>query len=404
MRNKVELKKAILWSICAMILLNIAFGLINYYEYKKYTDNFNSKIAMIITKLGEEYQNIKKNDIMGILNSDELKDSNLLEDYGIDLNKDSLILQNDVYFKRFLVTNVIILSILGLVILAIFLKYNYSKDRKLDEITRYIEEINNKNYKLDIADNSEDELSILKNELYKITIMLKETAENSVKDKLFLKDSLSDISHQLKTPLTSISILLDNILENPEMDEKSKNEFLIDIKREIININFLINSLLKISKLDSETVKFINKEESIGHILNESVKNVETLCDLKNIKIEIEGNMESKLYCDAKWQIEAITNILKNAVEHSYENSKIEVFFEQNKVYSRIEIIDYGTGINQEDLPHIFERFYKAKNSSSDSVGIGLALSKSIIEKNNGYVDVQSKVGKGTKFIIKYFA
>lgn len=118
------------------------------------------------------------------------------------------------------------------------MKYNNSKDEKLKEITRYIEEINNKNYKLDIEDNTEDELSILKNEVYKTTIMLKETAENSVQDKVNLKDSLSDISHQLKTPLTSITIMIDNILENPEMDKETRIEFVKDIKREIINVIF----------------------------------------------------------------------------------------------------------------------------------------------------------------------
>ena len=145
------------------------------------------------------------------------------------------------------------------VLISIFLKYNHSKDKKLKEITKYIEEINNKNYKLDIEDNTEDELSILKNEIYKTTIMLKEVAENSMKDKTCLKDSLSDISHQLKTPLTSIIIMLDNILDNPNMDDATKNEFIKDIKREIVNINFLVESLLKISKLDASSVTFINK-------------------------------------------------------------------------------------------------------------------------------------------------
>lgn len=145
----------------------------------------------------------------------------------------------------------------------VFLKYNKSKDKKLAEITRYIEEINNKNYKLDIDDNTEDELSILKNEIYKTTVMLKEVAENSRLDKANLKDSLSDISHQLKTPLTSITIMLDNILDNKDMDEDTRNDFIKDIKREIINVNFFVETLLKLSKLDANSIKFINKEEDI---------------------------------------------------------------------------------------------------------------------------------------------
>ena len=115
------------------------------------------------------------------------------------------------------------------------------------------------------------------------------------------------------------------------------------------------------------------------------------------------GNTKSKIYCDAKWQIEAISNIIKNGVEHSKEAGIIDIYFEENKIYSQIKIKDYGIGIDSEDLPHIFERFYKGKNSSSESIGIGLALSKSIIEKNNGSIEVSSELSKGTEFIIKYF-
>lgn len=124
---------------------------------------------------------------------------------------------------------------------------------------------------------------------------------------------------------------------------------------------------------------------------------------MKNIKINFNGNKESKVKCDFKWQVEAITNILKNCIEHSNTNSKISINYEENKIYSKIEIKDEGVGIDKEDLPHIFERFYKGKNSSSDSIGIGLALTKSIIEKNNGYISINSKLNEGSIFTIKYF-
>lgn len=115
------------------------------------------------------------------------------------------------------------------------------------------------------------------------------------------------------------------------------------------------------------------------------------------------GDNEIKICCDMKWQVEALTNILKNCVEHSNQGGLIEILYEQNKIYSKIEIKDYGIGIDKEDLPHIFERFYKGKNSKTESVGIGLALAKSIIESNSGYIGVQSEKGVGTKFVIKYF-
>ena len=156
------------------------------------------------------------------------------------------------------------------------------------------------------------------------------------------------------------------------MPEDIKKDFIKDIKREIINIKFLVESILKLSKIDSNSIKFIKKEVFV------------------------------KTICDLKWQVEAITNILKNCIEHSYENRKIYINYNQNNMYTELKIEDNGTGIDAKDLPHIFERFYKGKNSSSDSVGIGLALSKSIIESNNGYIQVDSKLNKGTTFIIKY--
>lgn len=403
MKNKVELKKTMIYILLAIVLATIVFSRIYYYQYRYYTNNFNSKISTIVTKLIEEYPELSKSEIIELLNSKENNNQELFNTYGIDLNNDSVVMENDKKFAYFSIINILFIIFFATLIVIIFLKYNKSKDKKLNEITKYIEEINNKNYKLYIDDNTEDELSILQNEIYKTTIMLKEVADNSKEDKIKLKDSLSDISHQLKTPLTSITILIDNIIENKDMDETTRTEFAKDIKREITNINFLVQSLLKLSKLDADSVKFMNEDVNISEIINCSIKNVSVLSDLKNIDIEVNGDKNAKIYCDLKWQVEAITNILKNCVEHSKSNGKVQISYEENQVYSIIKIRDYGVGIYKEDLPHIFERFYKGKNSSNESIGIGLALSKTIIESNNGYIGVESELEKGTEFIIKYF-
>ena len=403
MKNKVELKKAILTNCIVIFIICIIFQICMFYQYTVYTDNFNQKIGMIISNVKSKYPNVDTNELIKILNDKTDIDLELFKEYGIDLDRDSILIQNDKNFVKFSVVNLCFLIGLATIVLFIFIKYNKEKDQKLKEITRYIEEINNRNYKLDIEDNTEDELSILKNEIYKTTVMLKEVAENSVQDKVNLKNSLSDISHQLKTPLTSMSVMIDNILDNPQMDEDIKSEFIKDIRRGIININFLVNTLLKLSKLDANSVHFINKNVYVNDIINESIKNVSVLCDLKNINIVANGGKEIRLCCDIKWQVEAITNILKNCIEHSSENSKIEIEYEENNVYIKIQIRDHGIGINKQDLPHIFERFYKGKNSSNESIGIGLSLTKSIVEKNNGYIDAQSEEGRGTTFKIKYF-
>ncbi len=402
MKNKVELKKAILCSLIAIVIFGLLFGAINFYEYRKYTKNFNDDINNIIVNVIQKYPDVDKNELIEILNSEKENKVDVLYNYGIDIDKSSAILSNDTLFYNFTFLNLFVLLSSLLSILFIMLKYNHNKDKKLKEITRYIEEINNRNYKLDIDDNTEDELSILKNEIYKTTVMLKEQAENSLNDKIAIKDSLSDISHQLKTPLTSITILLDNIIDNPNMDNETKTMFVKDIRREIININFLVQSLLKLSKFDANVIDYSRKENNIIDIIKEAVSRVATLADLKNVKVKINGNSTDTIFCDFTWQVEAITNIVKNSIEYSNSNDVVEIYFENNKVYSQIIIKDNGKGIDSQDIKHIFDRFYKGKNSSSDSVGIGLALAKTIIEKDNGTVTVDSVLGKGTIFTIKY--
>ncbi len=402
MKNKIELKKMCITSCIIIIIFLITFSILIYKQYKTYTYNFNQKIAGIIDNVLEKYPDIEKREIVEILNSSDKTNNEILREYGIELDKDSVILENNTDFQKFIIIDVSTLIVFILILSIIVFKYNHSESKKINEITKYIEEINRGNYKLNIEENTEDELSILKNELYKITIKLKEVAENSQKDKTTLKDSLSDISHQIKTPITSILIMLDNILSDENMPEDIKKDFIKDIKREIVNIKFLVESILKLSKIDSNSIKFIKKEVFIKDIINEAVKNVSMLSELKNIEIIVSGDDSIKTICDLKWQVEAITNILKNCIEHSYENKKIYINYNQNNMYTELKIEDNGTGIDAKDLPHIFERFYKGKNSSSDSVGIGLALSKSIIESNNGYIQVDSELNKGTAFIIKY--
>lgn len=402
MKNKVELKRYIIFTLIISVCLLILFLLINIYEYNTYTINFNNKISQIISALQDKYPMLSEVDIMEILNSDDNNSSDIFDKYGIDINNTSILIKNDKSYNNFLILNMTFLSITIILLLIIFLLYNKKKEKQICNITKYIEQINKKNYELQIDSISEDELSILKNEIYKTTIMLKEAAENSNLDKINLKKSLEDISHQLKTPLTSILIMLDDLIDDPDMDAIVRNDFLRDIKREVVNINFLVQVLLKLSKFDSNTVHFVKENTSVRNILDSAIKNVSTLCDLKNVDINITSNEEAEIYCDSRWQIEAITNILKNCIEHSKDNQKILINYSQNNVYTMVEIRDFGEGILEKDLPHIFERFYKGENSSLDSIGIGLALTKTIIEEDNGTISVNSSQ-EGTTFTIKYF-
>ena len=403
LENKVHLKRFLLMSLIPIIVFLIIGNIFFFYQYQSYIQNYNSKIAVIVSLVEEEYPNIDRSELISILNSDDKVSEDIFSRYGIDVQKESIIIENDRLFSRFIIIYNILFIGLALSIILLYLKHENDQDKEIKRIVKCIKEINKKNYAINIEDNTEDELSILKNEIYKTTVMLKKMAESSKDDKLRLKDSLSDISHQLKTPLTSINIMLDNILDNPNMDEDTKEKFIQSIKREVTNISNLATEILKLSKFDANVVRFENKEVLVKDIIKKAISNVEMMAEIKNVEIKVVFHDNVKLVCDLNWQVEAIINILKNCIEHSSENSFINIEVIDNKIYKEIIIKDSGEGIDKKDLLHIFERFYKGKNSSKDSVGIGLALAKKIIEMNNGSISVNSVKGKGTIFTIRYY-
>lgn len=395
MKNKKKYSKLIMFTLITfgiIILLNVML----YYHVNK---NYNNKIVNIISTIKEKYPEIKDDEIFDIIKNNVK--TNTFNRYSFDLDGIVLIKENKTIFVSYFIILLFIYLIICLVYLTIIINNDKRKEKEINEVIKIIEEINNKNYSFKMKDINEEDLSLLKNEIYKTTIMLNEISEISKKDKKELEESLEDISHQLKTPLTSILIMIDTLLDDEDMNQNTREDFLRNMKREVMNINFLVKSILKLSRLDTNTVKFISKKESVKEIINEAILNVSLLSDLKNVKIETNLS-DSFITCDYKWQIEALTNILKNSIEHSYENNKVLIESSENNAYVKIIIKDFGTGIAKEDINHIFERFYKGKDSDYDSIGIGLALSKSIIEKQNGKISVESS-DDGTTFTIKYF-
>ena len=395
-------KKIIISYVLIILSFIVAFNIFYIKLNDKNRIRYNQTLNSIIYQVSIKYPLVNNKDIIEILDGKVIS-KNVLKKYGIDIDNDYLILNSKKdYIQGLIINNTIIIIFIILFILISFInKKNQSK--KIKEITNLIEQINRKNYYLNIDNNTEDELSILKNEIYKTTIMLKEEAYNSNKDKDNIKKSIEDISHQLKTPLTSISIMLDNIIDDPDMDANVRSDFINDINREINNINFLVKSLLKLSRFDINAVNYNNDFNNIKLIVNKVVNNVSTLSDLKNIKVNINIQDDFNLYCDFNWQVEALTNIVKNSIEHSFKDKNIIINASDEKLYSKIEITNYGIGINDKDIKHIFDRFYKGENSNEDSFGIGLSLAKTIIEKNNGKISVLSKKNDKTTFTIKYY-
>lgn len=402
MKNREYLKKYLIQILIVVIVFLISYIFVSKLEYNEYKRNFNYKINGIFLFLQEKYPDITKEDLIEILNSDNSK-TNILEEYGYDVEIDSLLVQNDELNVRYNIYKLVIIGLCLVALIYLFVTSHLESDKEIDKIIRLLEKINHKNYELNIDELSEDKLSILREEIYKTTIMLKENADNSLKDKINIKNSLQDISHQLKTPLTSINIMLDNISDDPNMKTEVREEFIRHIKREMASITFLVQAILKLSRFESNTITFYPKEVSVQKIIDAVISNVSNLSDLKNICIVVDNRCKNKIKCDFKWQVEALTNILKNAIEYSYNDNKVILECNDNNLYTEFRIKDFGKGMSEEDTINIFKRFYKGKNAGKDSIGIGLSLSKAIIEKDNGQIVVESKKEKGTTFIIKYF-
>jgi signal transduction histidine kinase len=245
----------------------------------------------------------------------------------------------------------------------------------------------------------EDELSGLRNELYKLTVLYKEQAENAQAGKVALADSVANISHQLKTPLTSAVILTDNLLESPEMEPDVRTKFLREISRQLVGMKWLVITMLKLSRLDAGVVEFQKENVSLKKIAEESMQNLEMMAQWKEIQFQTSLS-EVTVRGDGKWLAEALQNIVKNAIEHSPQGGVIEMQTSENEVYSEVSVRDHGAGISDLDQKHLFERFYKASKVENENVGIGLALAKEIVEKQNGSITVASGAD-GTCFSIR---
>ena len=276
------------------------------------------------------------------------------------------------------------------------------KDKEIAALTGYLKQIGSGGDTLKIDENDEGELSKLRNEIYKLTVLLRESAAESDKHSKALSSSLADISHQIRTPLTAASVLMDNVAANPEMDAGTRREFLNEARGRLRLVSDLCVTLLRLSRFDSGTVELRPAPVTARQLIDAAVNNVSVLLDVKNITPVVGGDLDVRFTADLYWQTEALTNIIKNAAEHSPENGVIRVTAENTGLFAAIRVSDEGEGIDETDLPHIFERFYKAKNAGADSFGVGLSLAKTVIERDNGTLRAVSEKGKGSTFTAAY--
>ncbi|MFS0824540.1 sensor histidine kinase [Bacillus sp. 1P02SD] len=294
---------------------------------------------------------------------------------------------------------VLITSVLLIGCCLAFTKWRY---REIEKLSGYLRKITSGDYSLDIRDNHEGELSILKSDIYKVTLKLSEHSSLLQQDKLKLTNAISDISHQLKTPLTSMMVMAD-LLGEAKLDTAKRIEFTNNIRVQLERIEWLVSSLLKLSKIDAGTVPFKKDTVYVSELVERAVHPVLVPMDVKQQSLIVEGDQEVSIIGDFNWTAEGLINILKNCVEHTQEGGNISILFSENALYTEIIISDNGKGIAKEDLPYIFKRFYKGKNAGEDSIGIGLAMAYSIIKSQQGDIEVKSAEGRGTTFIIKFY-
>lgn len=298
------------------------------------------------------------------------------------------------------VTAGILILISGLVSIAIHLSTEYYRYKKLQKLSSDLDRLLISGTPLPIREYSEGELSILADQIQKMTLRLTESAEAIKADKVYLADSLADISHQLRTPLTSMN-LTTSMLRDPELSTEKRMELTGELRSLLTRTEWLVETLLKLSKLDAGTVKLAQDPVRVKNLVARAAKPIAIPMDLRNQTLII-NCAEETFTGDLVWTAEALGNILKNCMEHTPEGGTITVTAQETALYTQIEVQDTGAGFDAKDIPHLFERFYKGSNASENSYGIGLALARTVITAQNGTVQAANG-STGAKFVIKFY-
>ena len=296
------------------------------------------------------------------------------------------------------------LALVGLVctgFVLLLVRYQRAVSAKVAGLSEYLRRIDAGDYALDVRDNGEGSFSLLKNDLYKVTVRLREQAELLQKDKTALSNLVADISHQIKTPLTSLGVLADLLAEDPP--KANRRAFVERLRAQLGRIQWLVAALLKLARLDAGTAAFKSEPVNVRRLIERALEPLQIPLEIKKQRLEVHGEADASFTGDLNWSAEALTNVVKNCVEHTPEGGKIEISYRANVLYAEIIVSDDGEGIASRDMPNIFNRFYRGANAGENSVGIGLALAKAIFTAQGGDITVHSQRGMGTSFAIRIF-
>ena len=272
--------------------------------------------------------------------------------------------------------------------------------RRLQQLSLDLDRLLHSGVPMPISDYAEGELAVLGSQIQKMTLRLTEAAETLARDKADLADAMADISHKLRTPLTAMNLTV-SMLSAPELPEARRLELTRELRRLLSRTDWLVEALLKLSRLDAGTVTFAAEPVAVADLIRQAATPLAIPMELREQRLRVHCGAES--FCgDLTWTAEALGNLLKNAVEHTPVGGAITVTARETALFTQIDVEDTGSGFVPEDIPRLFERFYKGKNASEHSYGIGLALARKIVAEQNGTIQAMN-TSTGAKFTIKFY-
>lgn len=277
----------------------------------------------------------------------------------------------------------------------IFIYRNKKEARRIQELAGYLEQVNTGDAVI-LSAHREDDFSKLEDEIYKTVTFLYQTKEEAVQIKNNFAENLSNIAHQIKTPITAVSLSV-------EMMKNECGKYTEQIQKQILRLTRLEEALLVLSRLDAGTLVLKREEIDVFTVLSLAAENLQELLLQSGTSIEIPQQDEMAVLADLDWTMEAFINLMKNCMEHN-EGGNIYCSYDQNPIYTEICIWDEGEGFAKEDVPHLFERFYRGKNAGEGGIGIGLALAREIIERQNGTIRAKNMPKGGACFEIRFYS
>lgn len=294
----------------------------------------------------------------------------------------------------------VLLSGTGLCILQIVFAEKRYKEIRL--LSQQLDEILHEGGSMELRHFREGDVEILRDELQKMLLRLEEQTELLEKEKMSLADSLADISHQIRTPLTTLNLLVERLKKNTG-DISSRQSLLREAEQMLDRIQWLVTSLLRLSKLDAGAIVLKPQTILLSSFFREVMKPFDVSMDVRGQSLEIRGDGSTEVQGDYNWTMEAIGNVIKNSLEYTPEGGLLLIEWTENPLFTEIKITDSGKGIPKEDIPHLFERFYRGKNAGNHSFGIGLSLSRAILAQENAVIYGQNVSPLGAQFVIRFY-